>query len=718
MGAIGTAFSRLEAPAKVTGAGKYGSDAPFIHAAYGYLATSAIARGKILEIDEAEARAVSGVLAIFTHRNIGKIEPGKTFDGGGYVGSTIAPLNSDRIFHDGQIVALVVAQSFEAAREGAHRLRITYQTEQPSASFDSPGTETAAAAKVSKSHEDPKVGNAEQAFADAPLKHEAHYSTATEHHNPMELFTTACAWEGGKLTVWESSQNIWGMKNGLAQQLNIAPDDIHALSPLIGGAFGSRGSLTQRTAIVALAAKHLGRPVKLMTSRDQGFTIATYRAETRHHIKLGADKNGKLISLTHEGEEVTSRPDNYLVGGTESSVRLYGCPNIASKVSIVHADRNTPGFMRSPPETPYIFALECAMDELAYKAGVDPVALRKLNDTKKEPIKGLPFTSRSLVECFDQGAEAFDWSRRDAQVRSMRDGDWLVGMGTAATMYPSNIASAAARVTLFPDNTARVQSATHEIGQGITTACALIAADKLGIDPAHVTVEVGDSTLPPAPVAGGSNSTASVGNAVAKACEEILAKRRQGANGVIEAYAENSPKGVPKNDLDMLYHGKPAFVRGEGAGNNIRYAFGAQFAEVRVHRLTGEIRVPRALGAFAAGTIVNPKTAESQLSGGIVWGISAALHEATEIDQKSARYYNDDLAEYLMPVNADIGDIKVLMLPEKEDIINPLGIKGIGELGNVGMSAAVVNAVYHATGIRVRQMPVRLEMLFAGLDSV
>lgn len=715
MGAIGRAFSRLEGPGKVTGGAKYSSDTSFEQAAYGYLATSAIARGKIVEIDETDARAVPGVIEIFTHRNIGKIEPGKTFDGGGYVGSTIAPLNSDKIFHDGQIVALVAAESFEAAREGAHRLHIRYQAEQPAASFDSPGAETVAAAKVSTSHEDPHVGDAEKAFARAPVKIQAHYTTATEHHNPMELFTTACAWEDGKLIVWESSQNMWGLKNGLARQLSMSADEVHAMSPLVGGAFGSRGSLTQRTAIVALAARQLSRPVKLMTTRDQGFTIATYRAETRHHIKLAAEHSGKLVSLTHEGEEVTSRPDDYMVAGTESSVRLYGCPNIASKVSIVHADRNTPGFMRSPPETPYIFALECAMDELACALEMDPVALRKANDTKREPIEGLPFSSRSLVECYDEGAKAFGWSRRERQIRAMRDGDWLVGMGTATALYPSNIASAAARVTLFPDNTALVQSATHEIGQGITTACALIAAERLGIDPGQIAVELGDSSLPPAPVSGGSNSTASVGNAVAKACTEIAIKRRQGINDKIEAYAEYSPKGAPDNDLKKLYSGKPAFAEREDA---ISYAFGAQFVEVRVHRLTGEIRVPRALGAFAAGTIVNPKTAESQLSGGMVWGISAALHEETEIDRKSARYYNDDLAEYLVPVNADIGEVKVLMLPEKENTLNPMGIKGIGELGNVGMSAAVVNAIHHATGVRVRRIPVRLEMLFPGLDPI
>jgi xanthine dehydrogenase YagR molybdenum-binding subunit len=384
---------------------------------------------------------------------------------------------------------------------------------------------------------------------------------------------------------------------------------------------------------------------------------------------------------------------------------------------MVHADRNTPGFMRSPPETPYLFALESAMDELSYALKIDPVQLRKMNDTMHEPIKGLPFTSRSLVQCFDAGAHSFEWSRRDPKPRSMRDGDWLVGLGTAATMYPSNIAACAARVTLYPDATARVQVATHEIGQGIYTVCAVIAADKLGLAPEGIKVELGDSKLPPAPVAGGSNSTASVGNAVAKACAEILNKRAKGAGGTIEAYVENLPEGAPPGAHAMMQKGHPAFARGEANNKNIRYAFGAQFVEVRVHRLTGEIRVPRATGAYAAGTIVNPKTAESQLMGGMIWGLSAALHEETEIDEASARYYNTDLAEYLIPVNADIGRIDVIMVPESETIANPLGIKGIGELGNVGMNAAVANAVFHATGVRVREIPIRLEQLLGGIET-
>ena len=714
MAGIGTPTKRLDGPAKVTGAAHYGSDVLIAKPAYGVLVTSAIARGRIAAIDEAPARAVKGVIGIFTHKNIGAIEGGKTFDGGGYMGTSIAPMASAEIHHDGQIVALVVAETFEAAREGAHRLIVRYEARPPSAGFDSPGAQTVAGAEASKKHEDPKVGDAAAAFASAPVKIDAHYQTATEHHNPMELFTTTCAWQGGKLTVWESSQNMWGFKNGLAQQLGIKPEDVHAVSPFVGGAFGSRGSLTQRTAIVARAAQKLDRPIKLMTTREQGFTIATYRAETRHHIRLGATRDGKLVSVSLEGEEVTSRPDPYMVAGTASTTKLYASPNVYSKVSIVHADRNTPGFMRSPPETPYVYALECAMDELAYALAIDPVKLRRINDTHDRSGQRRALHQPFPDGLFRPGRRSLRLGQADMAPRSMRDGDWLVGWGTAATMYPSNIAACAARVSLYPDGKARVQVASHEIGQGIYTVAALVVGDKLGIEPGQVTVEVGDSSLPPAPVAGGSNSTASVSNAIAKACDEILEKRAKGASGTIEAYAENIPEGAPKNSHEMMQQGKPAFVRGEGNPKNVRFAFGAQFVEVRVHRLTGEIRVPRAAGAFAAGRIVNPLTAKSQLMGGMIWGISAALHEATEIDRAAARYTNKDLAEYLMPVHADIGQIEVILVPEEDRLVNPLGIKGIGELGNVGMNAAVSNAVFHATGVRVRHIPIRLEELISG----
>src|SRR5438477_3641705 len=750
---IGTAAPRIDGRLKVTGEARYASDVPLANPVYAFLATSAIARGRIADIDENASRTVPGLLEILTHRNIGNVvKPTKLFSDGGYLGSTIMPLASNQIWHGGQIVAVVLAETFEAAREAAHRLGVTYAPEEPSAGFDSAGATTGAAKDVSSNCEGPVVGDAEAAFAGAPLRVDARYVTPTQHHNPIELFTTSCAWADGKLTVWEGSQNVTGLKTGLAEQLGIDAENIHVVSPFIGGAFGSRGSLTQRTALVAVAARRLNRPVKLVATRDQGFTIASYRAETRHHVRLAADRNGKLVAMIHEGEEVTSRPDNYKVAGTDASTRLYACLNVASKVSLVHADRNTPGFMRSPPDVPCLFALESAMDELAIALNIDTVELRRRNDTMREPIKGLPYTSRNLIPCFEAAAQSFGWNRRDPKPGSMRDGDWLVGWGCATTMYPTQMGPATARVTVTPQGAVKVQTAAHDIGTGAYTVVALTASDRLGIALDKITVELGDSDLPPAPVAGGSNTTASICNVVAKACEQIRSRIAEAAvaaangvfagedagrlvltdgmltnpdggsepleaairrvsNGAIEAYAENTPHGVPPDGLSKLYQGHAVLAGGAKMKDRIQFAFGAEFVEVRVHARTREIRCPRVVGAFAAGRIVDPTTARSQLMGGLIWGVSSALHEATEIDRRSARYYNTDLAEYLVPVNADIDEAEVILIPEEDHLVNELGIKGLGELGNVGTNAAVANAVYHATGVRIRDLPIRLEKL-------
>ena len=751
---IGLAAPRIDGRAKVTGTARYGSDTRLSAPVHAALRTSAIACGRISAIDETAARAVPGVLEILTYKTVGKmIDAGKTFDQKGYMGTSIAPLASDRIWHDGQIVALVVADTRENAREAANRLDIAYIEETPSAGFDSPGAKAVSAVDAAKaagddgaSYTDPKVGDAQSAYSSAPVKVEGWYETPTQHHNPIELFTTTCAWDGPKLTVWEPSQNVYGFKNGLALQLGISAEDIHVLSPFVGGAFGSRGSLTQRTAIVALAAKRVNRPVCLETTRADGFTIATYRAETRHHVQLAASHDGKLQALVHEGWEVTSRPDDYKVAGTDASTRTYACPNIDSKIWMVHADRNTPGFMRAPAETPYHFALESAMDELAFALKMDPIDLRRINDTQVDPIKGLPFTSRHLVECLDAGAKAFGWSDRQMQPGSTRKGDWLVGYGVASTLYPTQVAPAAARVILTPGGAVKVQSATHEIGNGVYTVLAITAADGLGVALDKITVQIGDTDLPPAPVAGGSNSTASVCNVVAKACEDIRDRIARAAvsgegpfkgmnaatltlskgalrapdgtsekledaiarasSGAIEAYAENIPHGAPASGMQMAYKGIPALAGGAKLKDRLQFAFGAQFVEVRVHALTREIRVPRMVGAFAAGKIVNPITAKSQLMGGMIWGMSAALLECTEIDRRTARYTNDNLADYLLPVNADIGSVEVIMLPERDIEINDLGIKGVGEIGIVGMNAAVANAVFNATGKRIRRLPI------------
>jgi xanthine dehydrogenase YagR molybdenum-binding subunit len=737
---MGEPAPRIDGRLKVTGEARYGSDFPVANAAYAFLVTSPIARGLVTSMDLGDARAVPGVLEIFTHANTGDLKEVKYAAGGGGPTSSIQDFGP-RIRYGGQIVAMVVAETFETAREAARLLRVTYEAEKPSATFGSPGVDEQ---QSPKNKELPKAGDADAAYDAAEVKLDVEYGTPTQHHNPIELFTTTCAWQDGKLTVYEPSQFVYGLKNNVAQKLGIDAANVHAVSPFVGGAFGSKAQLSPRTGLVAFAARQLNRPVKLVATRDQGFTIQTYRAETRHRIRIGASGDGKIDSFIHEGWEVTSRPDPYQVAGVEDSARLYGFGAVRTNVILVHADRNTPGFMRSPPVAPYIYALESAIDELAVKLKMDPIELRRVNDSMTDAT-GKQWSSRSLMKCYDEAAERFGWSKRQAEPGQMRDGDWLIGWGCASAVYPTHVGAAAARVRLLATGKARVQIAAHEIGTGTQTVVGQTAAERLGIPLSAVTVEVGDSTLPPSPVAGGSNQTASACSAVMKACDAIQAKLSHPSNaprvgkapsegnvgraptnsaagerledafkrlgvGAIEEYAEFLPPGAPPDAIEKLYGGKP-YLGGGSKGEKLMYALGAEFVEVRINASTREIRVPRIVGAFAAGRLMNTRTARSQYMGAMIWGVSSALHEATEIDPRNARYVNDNLADYLIPVNADIEELDVILVPERDDFVNPVGVKGIGELANVGTAAAVANAVYHATGIRVRQLPIRLENL-------
>ncbi len=747
-GLIGQGPRRIDGAVKVKGEALYGADQPAAGGAFAVLVTAPIARGRILSIDQTAAHAMPGVLEILTFENVGKeVKPGKPLLEGGYMAQSVAPLAANRIAFAGQIVGVVVAETLDEARAAGEALVYTYRDTRAAAGFGSPTAKEKKAKALGET--ELAAGDVEKGLTEAAAVVDAWYQTPPQHHNPMELFQTTCAWDGDELTVWESTQSVRGMQYGLAKQFGISPKKVRIVSPFIGGAFGSRGEVGQHTALVALAAKRLGRPVKLVATREQCFTLRTFRAETEHHIRLGADSEGRLTALDHESWELTSRAEKFALAGSDSTARLYACRNVRTKVLNLEADRQAPGFMRAPPEVPYLFAMESAMDELAYKLGIDPLDLRRRNETSVETVSHKPYTSRSLMQCIDRGAEVFGWARRDPKPRSMREGEDLVGWGYATAFYPTQLGPSECRVQLTPHLRATVQVGTHEIGTGIRTVIAQTAADLLGLTMDAVDVEIGDSRLPASTMSAGSNTTATVCSVVALACESLRARvarsavtaeesplcgleadsirlvngkavagdkaeelgpavRRAGLGRTMTEKGSNTPHGLPPVLGPLLVRrGKPVIMGGSNMKDRMQFAFGAQFVEVRVDRWTGQIRVPRMVGVFAAGRIMNERTARSQLSGGQVWGVGSALLESTEIDRELARYVNPNLAEYHVPVAADIGEVTTIMIPEEDRLVNPLGIKGVGELGVTGVNAAIANAVFHATGVRVRRLPIR-----------
>ena len=744
---LGRAHPRVEGPAKVTGTARYASDTRLPNLAHAALVTSTIPRGRITGFDLAAARAVPGTLGIFTHRDFaGSIRPVDHLMAGGYANSGHRPLGSDAVAYAGQIVALVVAESVEAARAAAARVVVRYEPAPFADGLDSEGAETVRLADLKPKHHDPACGDADAGLARADAVVAARYETPIQHHNPIELYTTTCAWDGPRLTVYEPSRYLGAVRHGLAAQLGLDPADIRVVAGLIGGHFGSKLALAQYTAPVALAARALGRPVALVPSRRDTFTIANYRPETRHDIRLGATADGRFTALVHEATVIASRFDPFAMEGTDVTASLYACPNVRTDERAVRVDRNTPGPMRAPPEVPYLFALESAVDEMAHALRLDPIALRRRNDTATDPISGKPFSSRPLMACFDAGAEAFGWAERDPEPGRMREGPWCIGLGCAASVRPVKIAPATMRVALSAGGRATVATAHHEIGNGITTLLALGAAEWLGIEPEAVTVRLGDTDLPAAGLSGGSATTTSLLHTLAQGCEALRARlvaaavaadaplagadpagcrladhalavadgRRAPLDGLLARTGEIAetvaftPEGSGPEALAAMEAGRMAL--GTGAGEKaVSWAFGAQFARVRVHAETGEVRVDRLLGAFAAGRILNPLTARSQLTGGMLWGLGSALLEETILDR--GHYRNADLAEYLVATAADTPEIEALFVPDPDAAVNPLGLKGLGELGIIGVNAAIANAVFNATGRRIRVLPIRVEDL-------
>ena len=736
--AVGAPVSRIEGHLKVTGAAAYSSDTVLPGMTYAVIVQSTIARGRITGVDADEVAALPGVLAILTHENAPRLRPNlvpQIGAGRWSLGRDFRPLQDDRVRFAGQPVAVVVAETFEQAMDAAARLPVSYEEEPAETDLrQAMATGDVYTPKPRLGKADYARGDAALAFANAAVRVDHEYGTPPQTNNPLGLFATVAAWDDDKLTLYDANQYTQGVAKSAAKVLGLAGEDVRVISPFVGGAFGSGLRAWPHPWLAAMAAKQVGRPVKLVLSRDLMYTAVGRRAQTVQRVALGAEADGRLLAIVHHATHDTSRDENFVEALTGASRSLYSCPNVETKYRAARVDRSTPSYMRCPGESETLFALECAMDELAIALDMDPIALRQRNNATMNEENDRPWSSKSLSECYARGAELFAWSRRTPAPGSMREGNILVGLGTASATYPAFTVPAAAEATVFADGTAVVRSAATDIGPGTYTAMAQVAADTLGLPVERVRFELGDSTYPKAPQQGGSMIAASVGSAVQLACAEL--RKQAIALAVTDpasALAGAEAAAIDARDGALRYRGDPAradsyeaiLARG-GRGNltaqgkaqsftrRLGHAcstFGAQFAEVHVDAELRTIRVPRLLGVFAAGRIINPKLAHSQLMGGMIWGMSQALLEETAYDHRLNRIVNDSLGNYLMPVNADVQRIDVELIPQDDPYVNPLGVKGVGEIGMAGVAAAIANAVYHATGIRVRELPIAMEKL-------
>ena len=742
---IGTGVTRADARRKVTGAATYAGDVTPAGMLHAHLVTSDIAAGRVAAIDAAAARAAPGVVAVYTHEDLPGWQDVKAFGAGGPGSTSFWPMKGPEIRYAGQPVAVVLGETAAAARGGAQRVRVDYEG-QPAAIHMEEGTETLAK-KRDGSDDVLTKGDLQAGLDAAAATVDLTFTTPYQHHNPMEMFSTTAEWRGDRLTVWMPSQSVRTLRGGIAAAFGLPETAIRVICPFVGGAFGGKAGITPYTAIAIAAAKAAGAPVRLVTTRPQMYTTSVFRPETRQSIRMGADAEGRLTAFEHVETGQTPRFDDVVNAGTHITRAMYACPNIHTEQRLMRSDTNTGGFMRAPNEMQTFFGLEVAMDALAGELGIDPVEMRRVNDTMTHPTDDVPFSSRSLMECFDAVSDSFGWSDRGA-TGSATDGDWLVGYGCATATYPTNILASNARVRMQGSGQAYVELAAHDVGTGSYTIFAQIAAQRLGLPVEAVDVVMGEADLPVAPLSGGSTTAASAGSAVHDACQRIavqLASAMAAAedtplsgldpaaiafsDGVLTGPGgetmtiQEAVQATPPQEIEVVGEFRhpahtPQLIRatfnggygtcGPVTDQRAMFAFGAEMVEVRVHRWTHEIRVPRIHGAFAAGTWLNRKTAHSQLMGGMVWGVGSALHEVTECDVPRARFLNANIAEYLIPVNADIRELRVEMLEERDDYVNPLGVKGIGEIGIVGTAAAISNAIHNATGRRLTALPFRI----------
>lgn len=712
---------RIDARDKVRGAAQYTADLQFPGLLHAVMVPARIAKGRMTALSVTAALSVPGVVRVLTPEDFPSPPPPA-----GRAGPPPPPPTlQTTIAYRGQPVALVVAETLEAAIEGAEAIRPEFDAEEFASTIDSSG----AAREPTEAVE---FGDATRALAGAATTIEATYESPTQHHNPIELLATTAVWDNGQLTIHECSQGVNLIKGAVAGALRLDPALVQAKSATVGGGFGQKGLPQRQSALVARAAMLLGRPVKLVTTRGQIFHLATYRPRSRHTIELGADASGKMLAVRYHAEHEQSRSGQFTPSDYhESRSRMYGIEHYRGTAANVRIDRQAPGFMRAPHQQAACFAFECAVDELAHALGRDPVALRLANDTRVDPKTGHPLSSRFLNECLARGAERFGWARRSAQPRSMKAADGsLIGWGVAAGCYPSSITPALGTLRIGANGSTRFATSGHEMGQGIRTAIATVLLDGLNIDAARLEIAIGDTTAAPQHITAGSWGTAGAVPVTAKAVKamqaavtELLAERKLAGNIHQQLATVRRPflevqvsyVGPGQNEDAIAQLRKGGFVvAGPEYPEFTTMSYSAHFVEVRVEPRTRRVRIPRVVSFADCGRVISPRTAASQIRGGVVWAFGGALREATEIDPRHGGYLNDDLADYVVPVNADIGEIEVGFIDEPDPLANSLGLKGLGEVAMVGGSAAIANAIFHATGKRLRTLPIRIEDL---LDS-
>ncbi|ULR91447.1 xanthine dehydrogenase family protein molybdopterin-binding subunit [Comamonas sp. B21-038] len=723
---LGKGTTRVDGVAKVTGKAKYTAEFRVPHVAYGFVVLSTVAKGRITAIDTREAEQAAGVVRVFTHLNAGRLGKAPAADA---EPQWAWPLQSDRVFFNGQPIALVVAESYEQARHAARLVKASYQSEAHTTALEA----VLDKAKPSSDNTPPR-GDPDKALQAAAVKVDAEYHIPINHHNPIEPHAAIALWEGDKLTVFDKTQEVYGVQKHLAEGLGVPAENIRVVSPFVGGAFGSSLKPNYYPSLTAMAARELKRPVKLVLTRAQMFTAHGYRPQTIQKVRLGADAHGKLQAMVQEAFHNTSSFETFSDNTTGFLKQVYACENLNMPLKVAATDLATPTWMRAPGAVSGMFALESAMDELAYALKMDPMELRLVNYAEVDPESGKPFSSKALRECYRLGAEKFGWKNRKPEPRSMRDGKLLVGWGMASSVWGAMQMPASAKITFRPDGTATVSSATSDIGPGTYTVMTMIAAEFLGLQLDQVSFELGDTRQPKAPAQGGSWTTSSVGSAVRGAALAITAKLL----ALAQRDAHSPLQGASADDVEMLdgrLQRKSDTARGVDIAGLMRstgtdeitevyqstpsperdkyasLAHGAQFVEVKVDPDLGTVQVTRVIEITACGKILNPLASHSQEIGGVVWGIGMALEEGTEVDHRTGRFMNANLQHYHVPVNADIHAIETVFVEEDDTIVNPLGVKGMGELGMVGIPAAIANAVYHATGKRIRSLPITPDKL-------